>query len=63
MPEQMFNCREVCKWARYCSVKSSNVNPDTCYMAIKLEDYWWDAECDRMGARREEREADEDHED
>lgn len=43
----MKNCREYCRWAQHCDLPGKEgLDPEECPRAWKLEDYWWDGECE-----------------
>ena len=51
----MDNCKNYCRYARYCYAKGSDgQDPEECAMYYKVEDLLWDAICDKMNDPKEE---------
>lgn len=49
MTDKAENCRFRCRWAQHCDLPGEDgLDPEDCVRAWRIEDYWWDGECERM---------------
>lgn len=54
------SCRDGCRYAQYCRRKGSDIDPEMCATAYKIEDLLWDAECSKGDYQDKREEVDED---